>query len=100
MRRSQNSVQTSQDLSLSNSEISAKSNNDEQPEKVKSEILLNILVDACVSSNQVKRAIGLVQDIVQDQKLQNHEARSTIFSPDLVTFNTILKGCAQQKLFD
>lgn len=59
----------------------------------KREIVLNLLLDACIRLDQVERAVFYVEDIIFKKK-------QSLARPDEVTFNTLLKGCAQHKLLN
>jgi pentatricopeptide repeat protein len=62
-----------------------------QPTIVKPEIALNLLIDACINTGNVERAVTFIEQIL-DGKV------STFVRPDEVTFNTLLKGCAIKKM--
>jgi len=53
---------------------------------------LNLLLDACIKLGEVERAVEYVELILQKKQ-------PSVAWPDEVTFNTLLKGCAIQKLF-
>lgn len=51
------------------------------------EVLLNVLLDSCISCNQVNTAIELFESLNGD----------SFFKPDVVTFNTLIKGCSIER---
>ena len=53
---------------------------------------MNLLLDACIKLGEVERAVEYVELILQKKQ-------PSLAWPDEVTFNTLLKGCAIQKLF-
>ena len=54
-------------------------------------MLLNILLNSCIQCNQVEKAIEIVEFLLKD-------ASSNFFHVDEVSFNTLLKGCAQERM--
>lgn len=58
---------------------------------IKPEIALNLLIDACINTGNVERAVSFVEQIL-DGSIQSFA------KPDEVTFNTLLKGCAINKM--
>lgn len=50
-------------------------------------MLLNVLLDSCISCNQVDTAIELFESLNGD----------SFFKPDEVTFNTLIKGCSLER---
>ena len=57
------------------------------------EVLLNILLNSCIQCNQVQKAIEIVEFLLKADEDQSH-----FFHVDEISFNTLIKGCAQQKM--
>ena len=55
------------------------------------EVLLNILLNSCIQCNQVEKAIEIVEFLLRD-------TASNFFNVDEVSFNTLIKGCAQERM--
>ena len=55
-------------------------------------ILINVLLDACIKLKNEKGFIELFNDLING-KFKN-------LQPDLITYNTYIKGCSQLKLYD
>ena len=55
-------------------------------------ILINVLLDSCIKLKEEKMLIELFDKVIE-RKINN-------VKPDLITFNTFIKGCAQLNLYD
>ena len=55
------------------------------------ELLLNVLLNTCIQCGQVQKAIEIVEYLLRD-------SNANFFHVDEVSFNTLIKGCAQQRL--
>ena len=55
-------------------------------------ILVNVLLDACIKLKDKKNFCEIFENIIQ-KKYKN-------ISPDLITYNTFIKGCSKFKLYD
>jgi len=55
-------------------------------------ILINVLLDSCIKLKEEKMLIELFDNVIEG-KINN-------IKPDLITFNTFIKGCAQLNLYD
>ena len=55
-------------------------------------ILINVLLDACIKLKDKKNFIEIFENII-NQKYNN-------VKPDLITYNTYIKGCSKFKLYD
>ena len=69
-------------------------------------ILINVLLDACIKLKDGKDFLELFDDLING-KFSNvinnsfdNSAQKKIIKPDLITYNTYIKGCTQLKLFD
>lgn len=77
---------------LSQSETSTQSQSlEESAAPQKPEIALNLLIDACITHQQVEKAVNFIEDILKGTE-------KSFVRPDEVTFNTLLKGCAIKKM--
>lgn len=77
-------------------------------------ILINVLLDACIKLKDIKDFLELFDSLVNgkfsnnedstDEKKENDQnaiiAKNKVIKPDLITFNTFIKGCTQLKLYD
>ena len=55
-------------------------------------ILINVLLDACIKLKDKKNFCEIFQNIIE-KKYKN-------ISPDLITYNTFIKGCSKFRLYD
>ena len=55
-------------------------------------ILINVLLDACIKLKDKKNFCEIFENIIA-KKYKN-------ISPDLITYNTFIKGCSKFKLYD
>ena len=55
-------------------------------------ILINVLLDACIKLKDKKNFCEIFENII-NKKYKN-------ISPDLITYNTFIKGCSKFKLYD
>ena len=55
-------------------------------------ILINVLLDACIKLKDKKNFIEIFENIIK-KKYKN-------VNPDLITYNTFIKGCSKFKLYD
>jgi len=55
------------------------------------EVLLNILLNSCIQCKQVEKAIEIVEFLLRD-------TTNNFFHVDEVSFNTLIKGCAQAQM--
>ena len=55
-------------------------------------ILINVLLDACIKLKDKKNFCEIFENIIE-KKYKN-------ISPDLITYNTFIKGCSKFKLYD
>ena len=58
------------------------------------ELLLNILLNSCINCKQVGKAIQIVETLLSEKNKTN------FFKVDEVSFNTLIKGCAQERMAD
>lgn len=77
-------------------------------------ILINVLLDACIKLKDSKDFLELFDSLINgkfsnnddttDEKKDNDQnkiiVKNNIIKPDLITFNTYIKGCTQLKLYD
>ena len=76
-------------------------------------ILINVLLDACIKLKDSKDFLDLFEDLIngkfknnidnneKKKNNENHEInKNNIIKPDLITYNTFIKGCTQLKLYD
>ena len=69
-------------------------------------ILINVLLDACIKLKDSKDFLELFDNLIKGQFSNNADntsgenAKKNIIKPDLITYNTYIKGCTQLKLFD
>ena len=56
-------------------------------------MLLNILLNSCIQCKQVEKAIEIVEFLQKD-------SANNFFHVDEVSYNTLIKGCAQEKMFN
>lgn len=81
-------------------------------------ILINVLLDACIKLKDSKDFLELFDSLVNGKFSNNEESsdsdankenendqnkiivNNNIIKPDLITFNTYIKGCTQLKLYD
>ncbi|CDW75338.1 UNKNOWN [Stylonychia lemnae] len=71
------------------------------------EILFNVLLDACINCKQLDRAVQLFKQIKQSNNEllngnegadENNQEQSKFYvRPDEISFNTIIKGCSQER---
>ena len=59
----------------------------QDPSQGPDEILFNVLLDACINCGQLERAISLFKNIKEEGMLGH-------VKPDVISFNTIIKGCS------
>lgn len=74
-------------VDLSSGENSMTEESKTSAKKSGDEVLLNVLLDSCISCNQVDTAIKLFESLDS----------TSLFKPDEVTFNTLIKGCSIDK---
>ena len=83
-------------------------------------ILINVLLDACIKLKDSKDFLDLFDSLIKgkfcNKEINNNEINhnndnnninnnnqilvKTIIKPDLITYNTFIKGCTQLKLYD
>ena len=78
-------------------------------------ILINVLLDACIKLKDSKDFLELFDSLINgkfsnndddssNEKKDNDQnkiiVKNNIINPDLITFNTYIKGCTQLKLYD
>ena len=67
-------------------------------------ILINVLLDACIKLKDSKDFLELFDNLINGKFSNNNNNDNTkeknIIKPDLITYNTYIKGCTQMKLYD
>ena len=79
-------------------------------------ILINVLLDACIKLKDSKDFLDLFENLINgkfsnnkidnDNEITNHSENqnqiitNNVIKPDLITYNTFIKGCTQLKLYD
>ena len=81
-------------------------------------ILINVLLDACIKLKDSKNFLDLFDNLINGKfcnnnnvienkeigqgsnQAQNNENNKNVIKPDLITYNTFIKGCTQLKLYD
>ena len=58
------------------------------------ELLLNILLNSCINCKRVGKAIRIVENLLHEK------SKTNFFKVDEVSFNTLIKGCAQERMAD
>ena len=67
-------------------------------------ILINVLLDACIKLKDSKDFLELFDNLMNGKFSNNNPDNASnennIIKPDLITYNTFIKGCTQMKLYD
>ena len=68
-------------------------------------ILINVLLDACIKLKDSKDFLELFDSLINGKfsntiKTSDEKIQKKVIQPDLITYNTYIKGCTQLKLFD
>ena len=68
-------------------------------------ILINVLLDACIKLKDSKDFLELFDNLINGKfsnsiKISDDNIQKKVIKPDLITYNTYIKGCTQLKLFD
>ena len=69
-------------------------------------ILINVLLDACIKLKDSKDFLELFDSLIKGNfsncvdNTSDENAKKNVIKPDLITYNTYIKGCTQLKLFD
>ena len=67
-------------------------------------ILINVLLDACIKLKDTKDFLELFDNLMNGKFSNNNPDNTSnennIIKPDLITYNTFIKGCTQMKLYD
>ena len=67
-------------------------------------ILINVLLDACIKLKDSKDFLDLFNSLINGKFINNIDNKdinkNNIIKPDLITYNTFIKGCTQLKLYD
>ena len=67
-------------------------------------ILINVLLDACIKLKDSEDFLDLFDRLINGKFSNNKENKdinkNNIIKPDLISYNTFIKGCTQLKLYD
>ena len=63
-------------------------------------ILINVLLDACIKLKDNKNFLELFDNLINGKFSSMENNQKKIIKPDLITYNTYIKGCTQLKLYD
>ena len=68
-------------------------------------ILINVLLDACTKLKDSKDFLELFDNLMNGKFSNNNtdnasNENNNVIKPDLITYNTFIKGCTQMKLYD